>query len=178
MNYDTLTGYGITLKRLTEDKIELVRRWRNDPKISKFMEFRDYITAEMQLAWFQKINNDQNYYYIIVFEGEEIGLINIRDVDRINGTGEPGMFIWEDTYLNSDISFRAAFTFLDFVFNELKLKKVIIHVLSNNKRAIKFNKALGYRLSENQEGIYNQEYTLTSSIYEQFKNKIIKYLQV
>ena len=36
--------YGITLKRLTVDKIELVRNWRNDPKISQYMEFRDYIT--------------------------------------------------------------------------------------------------------------------------------------
>lgn len=176
MDCDILSGYGITLRRLTEDKIELVRRWRNDPKISKFMEFRDYITAEMQVAWFQKINNDQNYYYIIVFEGEEIGLINIRDVDRINGTGEPGMFIWEDKYLNSDISFRAIFTLMDFVFNDLKLKTIKAHILSDNKRAINFNKALGYKLSDNQDSIYNQEYTLIRENYERYKNKIVKYL--
>ena len=44
--------YGVKLERLTADKIELVRNWRNDPKISQYMEFRDHITAEMQKKWF------------------------------------------------------------------------------------------------------------------------------
>ena len=29
--------YGVCLNRLTETDIELVRNWRNDPKISQYM---------------------------------------------------------------------------------------------------------------------------------------------
>ena len=29
------------------------------------MEYKDYITPEMQSAWFRKINNDNNFYFII-----------------------------------------------------------------------------------------------------------------
>jgi hypothetical protein len=53
--------YGVKLERLTADKIELVRNWRNDPKISQYMEFRDHITAEMQKKWFASVDNENNY---------------------------------------------------------------------------------------------------------------------
>ena len=63
--YSSISKYDVDLHRLTKDKIEEVRQWRNDPKISQFMEYRDYITPEMQDAWFKRIDNDRNYYYII-----------------------------------------------------------------------------------------------------------------
>ena len=47
-----LEKYGICLEKLTHDKIELVRRWRNHPKIRRYMEFREEITPEMQEKWF------------------------------------------------------------------------------------------------------------------------------
>ena len=132
-----ISGYGVTLRRLTEDKIEMVRNWRNDPKIQQYMEFRDYITPEMQKKWFERINNDNNYYFIIVYKDKEIGLINIRDIDYETKDGEPGIFIYDDEYLNTDVPMRASFCMADFVWNTLKLEKMHIHVLRNNKSKIK-----------------------------------------
>lgn len=175
--FNELHKYGVTLKRLTHDKIELVRKWRNDPKIAQFMEYREEITPEMQERWFKKIDNENNYYYLIVVEGKEIGLINVRDVDYHKGEGEPGIFIWDDEYLNSTVSFQAALCLTDFCFEDLNLKKLIIHVLNTNKRAIQYNKAYGYRLSENQEGVYNQEYTLNYEDYSKKRDKIIKLIK-
>ena len=43
-----IEGYGVKLKRLTHDKIELLRQWRNDPKIQQYMIYREEITPEMQ----------------------------------------------------------------------------------------------------------------------------------
>ena len=42
--YIELTNYDVSLRQLTVDKIELVRQWRNDPKIQETMLSRDYIT--------------------------------------------------------------------------------------------------------------------------------------
>ena len=50
--------YGVTLEKLTHQKIEIVRQWRNDPKIDKYMEFHEEITPQMQENWFNRINND------------------------------------------------------------------------------------------------------------------------
>ena len=92
----TLTGYGVTLRRLTHDKIEKLRQWRNDPKIQQYMNYREYITSEMQERWFQTINNDNNLYFIIEYEGKEVGIINIKDIDYENKRGERGIFIYDD----------------------------------------------------------------------------------
>ena len=41
----TITDYGVKLVQLTEDKIELVRQWRNSDKIKKYMEYRALYNA-------------------------------------------------------------------------------------------------------------------------------------
>jgi hypothetical protein len=73
--------YDCKLIRLTEDKIELVRQWRNSPLVSNFMEYRELITPEMQLNWFNKINTNKNYYFIAEYNNVEVGLINLKDID-------------------------------------------------------------------------------------------------
>lgn len=161
MNVTELHGYGVTLRRLTEDKIELVRRWRNDPKIQQYMDYKEYITPEMQKAWFHRINNEHNFYFIIEYEGKEIGLINIKDVDYEKKTGEPGIFIWDDDYLNSDASMRASCCQGDFIWNELKLDSLYVHILRSNKRAIRMNLHRGFELAPGQENRELQKYVLT-----------------
>lgn len=156
-----LKGYGVILRRLTFDKIELVRQWRNNPKIQKYMEYREYITEEMQRKWFDRINNDNNYYFIIEYEGKEIGLINIRDINYETKTGEPGIFIWDDEYLNTDVPMRASFCQGDFIWGTLCLEELHIHILKTNKKAIQYNKFFGYQLAPFQQNIENQEYILT-----------------
>lgn len=177
MNGDTIEGYGVKLHRLTHDKIELVRRWRNHPKISRYMEFRDEITPEMQEVWFRKIDNDRNYYYIMEAEGKEIGLINVRDVDFEKMEGEGGIFIWDDDFLNSTYSFRSSLAINDYVFKVLGLKSVIAHILSDNKRAIQYNLALGFVKSAGQEDVYNQEYTLTLENFKKKKKSLLRLLK-
>ncbi len=177
MKYSVINKYGVKLNRLTHDKIELVRRWRNHPKISKYMEYRNEITPEMQERWFDKINNDNNYFFLIEVDNKEIGLINVRDIDYERKEGEPGIFIWDDDYLNSTISFQAAMALTDFCFEDLGLSKLIIHVLHNNVRAIKYNLAFGYKISPCQGDIYNQEYTLTFCDYKNKRNKLLKLLR-
>lgn len=168
-----LQDYGVTLKQLTHDKIEMVRCWRNDPKIQKYMEFRDEITPEMQENWFRKISSgNTDYYFIIEAEGVEIGLINIRSIDYEKKAGEPGIFIWDDNFLNSDYSFRSSLCLLDFVFDELGLDYVVSHIMRDNKRAIDFNLFWGYVLSPGQEDVFNQEYVLQKEAYYKKRDKL------
>lgn len=142
----TLTGYGVTLRRLTHDKIEMLRQWRNDPKIQQYMIYREYITPEMQEAWFKKNNNDHNFYFIIEYEGREVGMINIKDVDYEKKTGEPGIFIYDDDLWNSDIGMRASLCIEDFIWNSLGMESQHIQVIASNKRAVQLNKFFGYEI--------------------------------
>ena len=62
----TLYQYGVTLKRLEINDIEEVRSWRNFHYIQNKMQFTEDISSEMQLIWFNSINNKLNYYFIII----------------------------------------------------------------------------------------------------------------
>ena len=169
-----LEKYDIVLNRLTHDKIEMIRNWRNSSKIARFMEFREYITPEMQEKWFKSIDNENNFFFIIEYEKKEIGLINIKDVDYEQKTGEGGIFIFDDAYLNSDVSFRANLCISDFFFETLGMEKLIVHILSDNKRAIKYNLMFGYEKQPNQEKINNQLYCLEKEIYFKKRSLICK----
>ncbi len=149
----TLTGYGVTLRRLTHDKIEMLRQWRNDPKIQQFMVYREYITPEMQEKWFEKINNDNNFYFIIEYDSREVGMINIKDVDFEKKKGEPGMFLYDERLWDSDVAMRASMCFGDFVWDTLCLESMYIHVVASNKRALQYNLLCGYEVvSESDTG--------------------------
>lgn len=157
--------YGVVLTRLTHNKIEMVRNWRNDPKISQFMEYQEYITPEMQEKWFQKIDNKHNFYFVASFAEEEIGLINIKDIDYEKKTGEGGMFIYDERYWNSDVSFRLSLCCGDFEFEELGIQRHLLHIRKSNKRAIDYNKAFGAVLQPDQEDVDNQLYIIEPETY-------------
>lgn len=139
----TLTGYGVTLRRLTHDKIEMLRQWRNDLKIQQYMVYRDYITPEMQERWFEKINNENNLYCVIEFEGKEVGLINVKDIDCKRKIGEGGVFVVEERLLNTDVAYRAHLLLFDYVFDELGLQGITSQILKSNQRAVRFAQFLG-----------------------------------
>lgn len=174
-----LNGYGVNLKRLTHDKIELVRNWRNDPKIQQTMFFQSYITPEMQEKWFSRINNENNYYFIVEYKDEEIGLINIKDIDYEEKTGETGVFIYEDKYLGTDISYRAHLVMFDYIFESLRLDKTYAHIRTDNNIAIRFSVFLGAFKSECNSSDTNCEtYIITRDSYLSNKNRkrfILKY---
>lgn len=144
----TYTRFGVTIGRLTLDELEILRVRRNDPALSQFLIFRDEITPEQQLAWWSRVDNRQNLYGTIYWEGKFIGLSNLRDIDEATCSAEGGMLIWDEEYQNSLVPFRAALVGTDLAFWEYGFQVMTARVLASNKRALRFNKALGYKFED------------------------------
>ncbi len=178
MIVERIEGYGVVLKRLTKDKIEMVRNWRNDPKIQQYMFFRDYITPEMQEAWFTKIDNEYNHYFIIEVDGKEIGLVNIKDVDYENKVGESGIFIYDDECLNGIMSYQVILVMFDFAYETLELEKLTAVIEKSNQRAIDFNLSLGAKIVSEELNVVSieasrEDYYNNQKI-RQYKNIFLK----
>ena len=168
-----LEQYGVRLVRLQKEQIELVRYWRNQSDIKKFMEYRNYITPNSQVKWFDSINNSYNYYFIIEFENKKVGLINAKNFNPEYGFGEGGIFIWDKNYIHSFVAVFSTLCLLNFVFLRLdNCKKSVARILKSNTNAINFNKSIGYRLLPNQDNIDNQLYEITKHEYLVSVNKI------
>ncbi len=168
--------FDITLVRLKHEHIEELRQQRNSDKIKMRMEYREYITPEMQEDWFKKTNNDieNSLYMIVVYNGKNIGLISGRERDN---QSEGGIFFWEDYYMNTHIPVLTSITFIDNSIYFLQHEKFFGKILRDNLPSISYNKSLGFRLCEGQEDKQNQLYMLTREEYEKRAPEIRKMLQ-
>ncbi len=175
----TIKQYGVTLKRITSSDIELLRYWRNRQSVKMYMDYREYITPEMQKKWFASVDNKFNYYFIIGFEGKQVGLINAKDFSYEKSFGEGGIFIWDPEYINSFAAVFSTLCLLNFVFFEVKLCHLShARILRDNERAIHYNQLIGYKLAAGQENQYNQLYTLTLEDYTKNAGKLNKTAEI
>lgn len=164
--------YGITLKRLRQEDIEFVREQRNSEQVRKYMQFREEITPEMQQTWFESINNFDNFYYIIEYKGVNIGLLNDKNMDWGKRTSESGLFLWDESYINTIVPVLASLCLLEVGFYYLNWETSYIRVLRGNQQAIEYVNSLGYMLCEGQESEENQKYYLNKTLFETKGKKI------
>lgn len=138
------TRFGITIGRLSADEIEALRQRRNHRDVARFMIFQDEISEEQQRAWFERVDNRHNLYGTLYWRGEFIGLTNLRDIDYERCSAEGGMIIWSPEHQNSLVPFRAAIVGTDLAFWVYGFQRITVRVLASNKRALRYNRALGY----------------------------------
>ena len=141
-----LKGQKITLKSIEIDDIELIRNWRNSKYVKKFFIYREHISKEQQKKWFEGVSTSgRDFYFLIIIDHKPIGLTEIKKINWNLREGEGGIFIGEKGYRNSHFAFEAVVLRNDFSFYELNLNKIKAQVLESNKRALRFNKCLGYK---------------------------------
>jgi RimJ/RimL family protein N-acetyltransferase len=167
--------YGLRYIRVTEHDIELIRYWRNKDFIRDTMQFKEYITHEMQRQWFQKINDKYNYYFIIEADNQKIGLLNYKDPAPNTKSAEGGIFIWEQDYWGTPIPVLASLTMLECMYEVLNLgDNSVITVAKNNQRALTFNKILGYEIYEEYKDNLFYKLILTKERYFEKTSKLKK----
>lgn len=167
-----IEGYGITLDRLTARDIEFLREKRNRPEVSAYMEYREYITEEAQAAWFNRINNEFNNYFLIEYNGERIGLISGAEIDwEENVTRNGGLFLWATEYWGTSIPVCASFLLTEVSFI-IGFRKTYIRALEDNERAREFNRSLGYVPEPNQNEVRNKLYSLNPENFEKSTGKL------
>lgn len=137
-----MKGFGIELRLLSEETLELVRGWRNDEQTSRFMQFREHISPADQLKWFKSI---ENAYYFVIFSGAvPVGLIDLKKIDEKNKTAEAGLLIGNADFVGTGIALGASVLLLDFAFGELNLQTVTATINTLNSEAQQYNQLLGF----------------------------------
>ena len=167
-----LQKYGIELVRIREEHLELVREWRNSEKIRNNMIYREYITSEMQSDWFKSINNYDNFYYIIYFKDEAVGLINNKNTDRSVGSSDSGLFLYNEKYYDTHIPIAASFILIEIGFYLLRGNDVKIQVLRSNKKAMEYNLKIGFELKEENPEKEFSDYILTLDSFTRKTQKL------
>ena len=141
-----LSQYDVRLIRVQAEHLSLILRWRNNDWVRKNMFVQDILQEKDQLAWFNSINNASNYYFIIEYLGEKVGLIHAKNFSEEDGIGEGGIFIGEYDYLETWASVMASICLLNFIFAKTNINRSMVRVQAHNRGAISYNLKLGYKI--------------------------------
>ena len=82
------------LREATEADIEMIRRWRNHPKVRRSSIFTAEITPDGHARWWASVNADPARR-VLIYErsGEPCGVVLINDHDPVARTAEWGFFL-------------------------------------------------------------------------------------
>lgn len=174
--------YGVTLKPLTADDLEMVRHWRNSPEIAQHMIDQTHISKAMQRDWFNGLCDDHSrIYWVAWFKEQPIGVVSLVNIDKIAGTAEPGMYIYPSHYRNNIVPFCVAFILNDYAFEEIGLSLLLGKIFTDNESSIRFHEKCGYvSVTITTETIKSKQlmhYELTAENYALAKQPIARFIR-
>ncbi|MCU8088320.1 GNAT family N-acetyltransferase [Shewanella sp. SM21] len=167
-----IQGFGIKLHALSHHHLDILRDWRNSDFVQAFMQQRVAITPESQQEWFKTLDKEKNHYFIIESNGVLVGCCNIKNIDE-DGVGEGGVFLCAAEFLNGMLASKAVFLMYDWAFKNKLIRSAKSEILLDNKRAIRFNKMLGFSIDVNESIV--KGFLTENAFYNQY-NRFYKTL--
>lgn len=139
--------------------LNLILEWRNKDSIRSVMFNSEIITSEQHHNWFTDLNKSQsNITKIFSFDGIPYGVLNINKIDKINNSCEWGFYIGSQSSPKG-MGTILGYTALNYIFDELLIRKISAQVLDNNSRSIYFHEKLGF----SKEGILREQIVRNNS---------------
>lgn len=136
----------IDLERLEKHHLELVRSWRNDPEVSKYMYTDVNVSYTEQLDWFYRVMNDPRYHYWMIKYGDKyLGVANLADIDLINSKCSWAFYLGDTSVRGQGIGSKVEYNVLQFVFDGLEMNKLNCEVFAFNTPVIQMHEKFGFR---------------------------------
>jgi len=132
--------------KATEDMLELVRNWRNSKHVSQYMYTNHYITKEEHQQWIKKLRTKNTAKaWIIIYDERPAGLVSLSNIDYKNKNAEWGFYIAEESARGKGIGSATLYKLMEYVFDEMKFKKMSTMVLENNPGALELYEKFGFK---------------------------------
>ncbi len=127
---------------------DIVAEWSNDLDLSiKTGDISDMITYDLQKQYLQEMNSSRGYAFYIVDKTNEkvIGVARLMRISFINRNAVMGMFIGDKNIRSGGIGTDASMLLLDFAFNVLNLRNIMVEIFSFNKASINMCRKCGFK---------------------------------
>lgn len=142
---------------------------RNQDFVRKNMVYSKEITLDEHYAWFNNLNPENNFYFLIRLNKEPIGVFNIKDFEESTNMAELGIFIGKKEILSTPTPFLCCLALADLA---IQLFKVLPYtkVKEGAKNIMSLNLSLGYELAETHEDYIvnylniSKHYALTAKV--------------
>ena len=126
------------------DKDQLLR-WRNLPEVREFMYADHVISPEEHERWFRgALSDSARRYWIIVHDGEEVGLVNLYAIDQKNRRCTWAFYVASPNVRGKGVGSIVEWWVLNQVFDNLKMNRLCCEVLVTNPAVINMHKKFGF----------------------------------
>lgn len=174
MRHNIIYKYeNVRIRPLEIADIEKIRVWRNNPKNTKYLKKIPFITSEMQLEWYQKVqdNPDEMVFAIDQYEGDYYFVGSFSLYNFSTNKAEFGKFlIGDENSHGKNIGCNSVKAASEITFNQLKKNILFLHVFTDNLPAIRCYKKAGFLVAEEHLINGQKEYTMVLNKMEVKQN--------
>ena len=152
-----LKGIKVCLRPIRRNDIDLLNTWKNNEEVYMYLGggFRP-ISVDQQGKWLDSMidltGNDRRFM-IVDQDDKPVGMIGLYGIDWVNRNCEIGVYIGDFASRGKGYASEACSMIEEYAFSLLNLRKIKLKVVSDNEKAVKMWKKLGY----SQVGEYMQE---------------------
>jgi ribosomal-protein-alanine N-acetyltransferase len=134
----------ISLKDISNDYVS----WLNDKEVNRFMRFNEDYTVKMLEDYIKNlIKNKTNFWAIKIKDtNKHIGNIKIDPIDFYHGFAELGIMIGAKEEWGKGYAQESMNLVIDYCFNNLKIRKINLGVLSENFAAVSLYLKMGFTI--------------------------------
>ena len=141
----------LELRKISKSDLGMIMEWRMNPEVTKYMYTDPKLTMESQLRWFEHISMDStSLYWIIKFDGVDIGLLSLYDIDVKNLRCSWAYYLGDQSMRGKGLGRELECNIYDYVFYKLNLEKLWCEVFAFNDKVVKIHEHFGSR----REGFY------------------------
>lgn len=143
-----LVGERCFLSPVDSSETEIVAKWSNDIDVAlKTGDISDMISYEIQKSYLEGMNSRSGYGFYIVdkCKDEVIGIARLMRINFISRNAVMGMFIGEKNNRGKGIGTETTKLLLDFGFNVLNLRNIMVEVVSFNEASLNLCRKCGFK---------------------------------
>ena len=124
------------LRQLKKEEAEKILEWMADPEVNQFFRFdKSNLSIEKCQNFILNSFTNTDRHYAIEENNEYMGTISLKHINPTNKNAEYAIAL-RKTAQGKGLGTKASKELLNIAFNELKLNKVYLDVLSDNTPAI------------------------------------------
>ncbi len=157
---DNLIYKPVSLDHLSQNYVN----WLNDFDVYKYMETGGNYTIEELKSFLTEIEKKQILFWGIHLKksNQHIGNIKIDPVNTKHGTAEYGIMIGEKQEWGKGYAKEATLEIINYCFEELRIRKITLGVISENSKAVKLYEKIGFEV----EGTYKNHVNYHNKYYD------------
>lgn len=168
-------GQKVRLREYRKDDIKLAQEYINDPELKKLLHpgIPYLYTLEDEEKWFNNLSATNELYNFAIetlADKKYIGGCGLNNLDWKNSVATVGIFIGDKDYWGKGYGTDAMNVLVNFIFEQMNINKVKLHVFSFNERAIKSYEKSGFI----REGVLRKEIYKDGKYYDDIVMGILK----